>query len=296
MIPLFDNINTIFKTPSLTTEQLEHFRAVLVNKFVHINNNPLLNAETISSQLVLNESLTRVIKNSKQRYLCVDLHYLFNEVPFFIQLYVNFDENGDYSSYIVLDGEPTGLGVNRLLHLLPIHRGDFSIQLDIDTNPIYPAHDEENIYTAQFSNVFNFEEKKNIHSLTINYEIHNKSIVKKYFKYQKDYSYQYVRSCDFDIRHEEYFIDFINLLFSGESELINSYINTHFFRHYKKDDRYIVLSLTTVLMNQHNIHSIMDSTVSLALKGAGDLFISMMDSSLKNKLIDELKLYDMATY
>lgn len=295
-MPLFENINTIFRNPSLTTEQIEHFRTLLVNKFVAINNNPLFTAETISSQLVLEASLTGVIKNRNQRYMSVDLHYLFNEVPFFFQLYVNFDESGDFSNYIVLDGVPTGLSVNRLLHLLPIHRGDFSIQLDINTDPIYSKHDEENIYTAQFSNVFNFEEKKNIHNLTINYEIHNKFIVRKYFKYQKGHSFEHVRDCDFNINHEEYFIDFINLLFSGESELINSYINTHFFRHYKKDDRYIILSLTTVLMNQHDNHYIMDSTVPLALKGAGDLFISMMDSSLKNKLIDELKLYDMANY
>lgn len=295
-MPLFDNIKTLDKRPHLTVDQHAYFRSMLVNSFVAINNNPAMTEDTISQKLVLVEDLTVVKRELRQRKLLIEIHYLFNNIPFLLEVYAYFDKAGDYLHYLVLDGEPTGLSVNNMLDLLPIYRGDFGIQLEIYTNPIYSTHGKEHRYTAHFANVFDFEEKKNISSLTINYEIHNKTIVKKFFKYQKGHSWEWGRSCDFKLEYEQYFIDFINLLFSGTSQLITDYINTKFHYHYGKEDRYIMSSLSTVLMDQHNHHYISESTVPMALKAAGDLFVAIMDSPLKNKLIDELKLYEMVSY
>lgn len=295
-MPLFDNIKTLDKRPHLTVEQHAYFRSMLLNSFVAINNNPAMTEEAISQKLVLVEDLTVVKRELRHKKLLIEIHYLFNNVPFLLEVYAYFDKAGDYLHYLVLDGEPTGSSVNHVLDLLPIHRGDFSIQLDIGTNPIYSTSGKENRYMAQFANVFNFEEQKNIPHLTVNYEIHNKAIVRKYLKYKKGCSWERVRDCDFNIEHEPYFIDFMNLLFSGESALINHYIHSKFFNHYDRLNGFIPSSLDSVLMNLHNHPDILDSTVSLALKGAGDLFIAIMDSPLKNELIDELKLYEMATY
>lgn len=291
----FENIKKMDKTPSLTDEQLEHFKTVLVTKFANINKNPLLTLETISSQLVLVDELTVIKKNLRRKEMFIELHYLFNNVPFLFDVYVSFDKMGEYTSYVAMDGEPTGLNVNDELHLFPIDRGEFGIQLSITTDSDFSSDDRHNHYVAQFSKVFNFKKKLKLYNLAIQYEVKKNNVVKKYFKYDKGLSWETSNSFKFNMNYESYFIDFMNLLFSNESELINTYINKDFFRYYDNNDRFLFSDLTTVLNDGHD-HNSNPYIIEGALRASCDLFIAMMSSPLKNQLIAELKVFEMATY
>jgi hypothetical protein len=291
----FENIKKMDETPSLTDEQLDHFKNVLVAKFANINKNPLLTLETISSQLVLVEDLTVVKKDLSRQEISIELHYLFNNVPLLFDVYVSFDKDGEYTSYVAMDGELTGLNVNEILHLFPIERGEFGIKLSITTDSNFSRDDLDNHYVAQFSKIFNFEKKLKLYNLAIQYEVRKNNVVKKYFKYDKGLSWQNSNSFKFNMNYEPYFVDFMNLLFSNESELINAYINKEFFRYYDNNDCFLFSDLTTVLHGR-NDHNSNPYIIAGALKASGDLFIAIMDSPLKNQLLDELKVCEMATY
>lgn len=294
---LFPNIKSMKKHASLSSNQQEYFHNLLVDRLFSINKNPSITHDIISANLILDPSLTIFDKNVRRRSLDIKIHYLFFGEPFVFDALIKFDHNGDYTHYFIMSDDNIGFNVNSILHLIPIYKGVFNIEVEINNSPTFEGVNEECCYVAKFKDIFSFEEKIDLASLSIEYKVGNLGVIEKYFKYKTSCgqrSFSPPVACN--AQYEPFFIDFMNVLFANDSILINDYRKNKFIYHYDKNERDKASSLNSVLVGMYNSIYCNPFMLGRAFQAAGDLFIALMDSPLKASLLDELKVYEMATY
>lgn len=300
---LFPNLKTIINNDSLTLEQQEYFHNILVNKLVAINKNTSLSPQALANLCQLENQLITFETQGINTNMRVEMNYLVDSVPFLFQFYVEFDHNGCYEYYCIEEDLDVGSNLNSLLHLIPINQGDFSIQFMLHDIHILLAPVNSNFYITKFKKIFNFSDDLELFNVTLCYDIDDSGIIEKYIRYDDRYI---AHNLNFDLAYESHFINFMNMLYSGNvPTILNEYIITKLhpsysakFKYYDQDFKYCKYTelFHEMINNKKNWDNYVYCPISDSFKIASDLFVLIMNSEHKNLVLDEITVHEMATY
>jgi hypothetical protein len=256
---LFDIYEKSKSRVSLSAEQCLYFKNVLVQKLSLINNNSLLTFEQLYNRLHFFEHKTTIYDFTEKQKLGISLSYRLDNINVSMYVYVNFDDNGVFSSLSYPTMRIVDKNIITLLHLFDSNRDGIALSF----NPSELNSD----YIIDMSGVFLFD-----------YKFDFKLDLFYYFSDHLITAQHYVRYCNrgtikltvdtFDNIEAEYlYVDFVNLLYSGNSYFLNSFVK-------------IPINFSSLKLFKKSRH----------------LFDMILNSNHKEVLLDELKVYEMATY
>jgi hypothetical protein len=256
---LFETYEKSKSMVSLSAEQCLYFKNVLVQKLSLINNNSLLRFEHLYNRLHFFENKTTVYDFTEKQKLGISLSYRLDNINVSMYVYVNFDDNGVFSCLSYPTMRIVDKNIITLLHLFKSSHNGIALTFN-------PSELNSN-YIIDISGVFLFDHKFDF-KLDLFY----------YFSEHLITDQHYVRYCNRgaikltvdtfnDIESEYLYIDFVNLLYSGNSYFLNSFVKTP-------------INFSSLKLFKKSRH----------------LFDMILNSPHKEILLDELKVYDMETY
>lgn len=256
---LFETYEKSKSMVSLSAEQCLYFKNVIVKKLSLINNNSLITFEHLNNCLHFSDHRTTIYDFTEKQKLGIALYYRLDDINVSMYVYVNFDDNGVFNSLSYPTMRIVDKNIITFLHLFKSNYNGIALTF----NPSESNSD----YIIDMSGVFLFDHKFDF-KLDLFYYFSDHLITNQhYVRYCNKGTIKLTVDTFDDIESEYLYIDFVNLLYSGKSYFLNSFVK-------------IPINFSSLKLFKKSRH----------------LFDMILNSPHKEVFLDELKVYEMEIY